>query len=913
MDWLVWEKVPESSKDEIWCELANFEFPIVLDPLKLKCSNAKLSFYNKYTLLRVDGALPNDLIGNSLFLLWAPELPLLFLYGSNDPIYHANKLENLHLNAESGADYIRFFCFAVRTENGSFTLLEKIPEGYSPENEEIAKLYKPLHFMQEDDKGNFLFKVVMAFGDIVANVTFLLHPNGELKMDDDEPLSLLLPTSAIPILPELGSPKMLNKTYIYDNNRYTYDLDTSTDGLISRQLIDADDPIDVDEMTVRLTLVELLLEQALAKQSRNRLLGYFNEALATKNAIDQFAELMVRVFPIVSVESSIPFVEEVIGQIIKNRAKSISKFDLITTDSNTDELSVYLNLPAQGPAIALISLQSNCRLIKPERVSYELSTKKISAILACDNFSSLPECLRRRVDIKLKLPAINAATFETLFARVIGAPPPSDWRVLGDDWVKYMEPTDFEHPRRMGLKPKTAFDYIHSQIVERIAAIDPELALGLNQLHGLGEARQFAEDLIADIHSAMNGKISWAQVDQGALLVGPPGTGKTTLAKAIAKECGVKFITASAAAWMATGEHLQHHVRAIRETFSEARRYAPSIVFIDEIDSLGNRELFSGPNAQYHTEVVNSVLEQMQGVDPEAPVFILAATNHAERVDAALKRSGRLDRVINIPLPNAESLSKIYEHYLDTFAKEVGLDNSVDPVPLGGLSVGLTGADVVRIVRGAVRIARKQIRALNQNDLIGELTGKSRSVEGTFRMTPAEMERVAWHESGHALACYLGSSQGGNIGFVTIVPRSDGSLGFVANVSDERVSFTHGDYIEQIEIFLAGRAAEEIKFGEEHISSGSSSDLQSASALAIRMVTKLALGKNRKLLWVDQPSHEDLKQAELLLLDTYNAVMLKLTENKQLLSALANELLKKQELTGDKVRGVFSGKSLKEV
>ena len=154
----------------------------------------------------------------------------------------------------------------------------------------------------------------------------------------------------------------------------------------------------------------------------------------------------------------------------------------------------------------------------------------------------------------------------------------------------------------------------------------------------------------------MAGKLPWSQVDRGALLVGAPGTGKTTLARAIARACGVKFIQASASGWMAEGVSLGPHISAIRKTFSEARDYSPSILFIDEIDSIGSREQFARDNnSVYQTEIVNAVLEQIQELDPIEPqCSCIGATNHENRVDPALRRAGRLDRVIRIPRPNSE-------------------------------------------------------------------------------------------------------------------------------------------------------------------------------------------------------------------------------------------------------------------
>ena len=265
-----------------------------------------------------------------------------------------------------------------------------------------------------------------------------------------------------------------------------------------------------------------------------------------------------------------------------------------------------------------------------------------------------------------------------------------------------------------------------------------------------------------------------------------------------------------------------------------------------------------------------------------------------------------MDRVIRIPRPNSEALGHIYGHYLGSHAGGQ-VDPSIDLATLGKMSVGLTGADVERIVRGAVRRARKENRAPSEVDVIAEITNKPRNAGNSLRLTPDELERTAYHEAGHAMALCLSTSNGSDIGFVTIVPREDGTLGFVAAMPDERVSFTRSDYEEKIEIFLAGRAAEAIRYGEELVSSGAGSDLRAATALALDMVTKLGLGQERKLLWASEPTDKDREQATQLLSQTYDRITGKLKSSEAILTKLAQELVARQELTGSAVRSIFSG------
>jgi ATP-dependent Zn protease len=186
------------------------------------------------------------------------------------------------------------------------------------------------------------------------------------------------------------------------------------------------------------------------------------------------------------------------------------------------------------------------------------------------------------------------------------------------------------------------------------------------------------------------------------------------------------------------------------------------------------------------------------------------------------------------------------------------------------------------------------------------LTNKPRGIYEYPRMSPEEIERTAAHEAGHAVAMYLGAFKGSDIGFVTVVPRPDGSLGFVSFMPDERRSLTRRDYLTKLEINLAGRAAEEIKYGPDGISSGANSDLQSAMGLAILMVTRFGLGGGNDLTWSADASPEHKGKAEAILVEAYGEIKRKLKENEAKLMKLAGELVIRQELFGSDVLAILS-------
>ena len=296
---------------------------------------------------------------------------------------------------------------------------------------------------------------------------------------------------------------------------------------------------------------------------------------------------------------------------------------------------------------------------------------------------------------------------------------------------------------------------------------------------------------------------------------------------------------------------------------------------------------------------------EAQFADPDAPVFVIGATNNEEMVDPALRRAGRLDRVIRIPRPNSAALDHIYRHYLKALGSGIAVDPALDTLALGRLSLGLTGADVERIVRGAARRARKAGRALSQTDVIDEIMNKPRGTEPFLTLTLADIERTATHEAGHALALFLGASKGADIGFVTIVPRDDGTLGFVAPLPDERVHLTRRDYEDQLDVFVAGRAAEELKYGKDGVSSGASTDLQGATALVTRMITQLGIAGSGKLLWSESMSTADTAQAEAALAQAYQRALKKLKAHRRQLDRLAKALADRQELTGDEVQSIL--------
>jgi ATP-dependent Zn protease len=310
----------------------------------------------------------------------------------------------------------------------------------------------------------------------------------------------------------------------------------------------------------------------------------------------------------------------------------------------------------------------------------------------------------------------------------------------------------------------------------------------------------------------------------------------------------------------------------------------------------------------YQTEVINALLEQIQGINTgEDPVFVIGATNYPERVDPALRRAGRLDQVVEVPLPNIAGLEKIFDYYLKPHRTEKEVARGVDTRSLAELSFGLTGADVEFFVRGAARRARRARRKITQEDLLAEVTRLPRHPDSVPRRSSEELRRTAVHEAGHAVARLLSSTEGEDITFVTIVPRLDGTLGFVATVPLDGYVLTRRTMLEKLETFLAGRAAEEIVFGADEVGAGAGgpsrdSDLAVATQLAELYVCRTGLGGDGSLHWTESATPAQAKQVDAMLGKAYDDIVARLEEHRALLDEIVDILVKKQELSGAELR-----------
>jgi len=345
--------------------------------------------------------------------------------------------------------------------------------------------------------------------------------------------------------------------------------------------------------------------------------------------------------------------------------------------------------------------------------------------------------------------------------------------------------------------------------------------LRLDTLHGMDEARDWAEDLIEDLTAYKAGELPWSRVDRGALIHGQPGVGKTVFAQALAGSAGLPLVLGSVMRWQSAGTgHLGDCLQAMRSCFQQATEHAPSILFIDEIDSFVSRDGLVGNGHEYWRQVTNALLELLDGVEGREGVVVIGACNNPDKVDPAIIRSGRLDRSIEIPLPDTAALEGILRYHL---GKDLA---DSDLVPVARLSQGATGADVERWVRGARRRARKEKRAVSVEDLRAE-TGPALP-----DYVLKNRETTAVHEIGHAILYEL--AWPGIVEEVRLLDRPvDGAWGWT-KLRTAAPMASKEDFQKHLVCLLGGRAAELITFGEAMAgaASGMESDLGRASILA---------------------------------------------------------------------------------
>jgi cell division protease FtsH len=442
---------------------------------------------------------------------------------------------------------------------------------------------------------------------------------------------------------------------------------------------------------------------------------------------------------------------------------------------------------------------------------------------------------------------------------------------------------------------------------------------------GIDEAKEELEEIVEFLRDPQKFSRLGGKIPKGALLVGPPGTGKTLLARAIAGEAGVPFFTISGSDFVEM--FVGVGASRVRDMFEQAKKNAPCIVFIDEIDAVGrHRGAGYGGGNDEREQTLNQLLVEMDGFEANEGVILLAATNRPDVLDPALLRPGRFDRQVQVPNPDIIGREKI----LNVHARKTPLGPDVDLRIIARGTPGFSGADLANLVNeAALAAARTGKRFLTMADFEN---AKDRVMMGAERrsmvMTEEEKKLTAYHEAGHAVVG-LNVPQHDPIHKATIIPRGR-ALGLVLSLPErDQLSVTKTKYKSQIAMAMGGRVAEELIFGPDNVTSGASSDIQQVSRIARAMVTQF--GMSEKLGNIDYanrqdtflgpqqgglsagPDTQEVIDAEVrkLVDEGYETAKRILTEKSQDLKNLAEGLLEYETLTGAEITKVIAGEALR--
>ena len=441
-----------------------------------------------------------------------------------------------------------------------------------------------------------------------------------------------------------------------------------------------------------------------------------------------------------------------------------------------------------------------------------------------------------------------------------------------------------------------------------------------DDMAGNKEAKEEVQEIVDFLKSPDRYVRLGAQIPKGVLLVGPPGTGKTLLAKAVAGEANVEFLSVSGSAFIEM--FVGVGASRVRDLFEQAKKVAPAIIFIDEIDAIGKSRASGGPMGgnDEREQTLNQLLAEMDGFSTDsAPVIVLAATNRPEVLDPALLRPGRFDRQVLVDKPDYEGRVEI----LNVHIKGVKLGKNVDLKEIAKMTAGLAGADLANIINEAALLAGRASK--DQVDPSDFKEAVERQIAGlekkSKRISPKERKIVAYHESGHALIAEI--TKGANkVNKVSIVPRGLAALGYTLNTPEEnKYLMQKHELIAEVDVLLGGRAAEEVFIGE--ISTGAGNDLERATGIVKSMATIYGMSDIAGLMVLEKRSNQFLggqtqkdfsdamakdldDHVKKLLNERYEIVLQSLRDNSISIEQMTAELLEIEVLSGERVREIIT-------
>ncbi len=441
---------------------------------------------------------------------------------------------------------------------------------------------------------------------------------------------------------------------------------------------------------------------------------------------------------------------------------------------------------------------------------------------------------------------------------------------------------------------------------------------------GVDEAKEDLEEIVEFLRDPQKFQRLGGRIPRGVLLVGPPGTGKTLLARAIAGEANVPFFTISGSDFVEM--FVGVGASRVRDMFEQAKKNAPCIIFVDEIDAVGrHRGAGLGGGNDEREQTLNQLLVEMDGFEANEGIILIAATNRPDVLDPALMRPGRFDRQIQVPNPDFIGREKI----LKVHARKVPLAPDVDLKVVARGTPGFSGADLMNLVNEAALLAARRSKRIvtkaefeDARDKI--LMGAERR---TLMMTEEEKRLTAYHEGGHAL---VQLTMPGSIPIhkATIIPRGR-ALGMVQGLPErDQVSQTYEQMVAMLALAMGGRVAEELVFGHDKVTSGAASDIQQSTRIARAMVTQLGFSDKLGTVAYADPQQEQFlgyslgrqttiseatqqtidAEVRRLVQEGYENAKRILTEKRHQLDILANGLLEFETLSGDELKGLLEGK-----